>query len=453
MARRSPIPDAHARPTRSRRVNPERLRASIAAIGGRRTLDAANIVTHLVATGRHFEVRAGAVAQAEAYARATIARLAAAGLIQAPGARFDLTEVANHLALAEAGRGPPAVPPCGVETGRRLVATLAGAAGTARAPDLTALPPRRFEVSFVRTFDLADAAPDGPPRLRLPLPVADGELDALAIVTDAVARRLAGRIEARPAPGDGPQVTLGARFSFVARPGGAPAPEDGANGAEDRALWLAEAEGAIRVTPRVRALAARLAGGTADPLAAIGAFRDHLLDALACGIVHYDRIGAAPATDWVLDHGWYDCRLGAALLAALCRARGIPARLVGGYLLWDAPAEHYWMEAWVAGRGWLPFDLMAWGLSAGGRDAGWRGVYAGAIDYRMKTQIFPRIVTGAPGAALRGPVFRLTRPIDGGAESRFVSAEDGRLVHADAIRIVSGGIGTGETVAGGTVAG
>lgn len=414
-------------------MSPDRLRAAALAIGGHRTLAEADVVTHLAAIGRHFEVRDGAAGEADDYARATIAQLVAAGLPRAPGGRFDLTEAVNLLTLAETRRGPLVLPASGVETGRRLVAALAGAPGTSDAPDMIALAPRRFEVSLARTFDLSRVAPGARPRLRLPLPIEDAQLGALEIATDGAARRLPGRIELRPPAGAAGLVTISARYAFCARPAALP---DRSEPAEDLSLWLAGTEGAICVTPRVRALAARLAVPTTGTLAAIGAFRDHLLEEFACGIVHHHAIGAEPATDWVLDHGWFDCRLGAALLAALCRARGIPARLVGGYLLWDAPAEHYWMEAWLPERGWLPFDLMAWGLSAGGRDASWRRVFAGAIDYRMKTQIFPRLFTGSPGVPMRGPLHRLTRLIEGGAETRFVSAKDGGLIYAETIRVV-----------------
>ncbi|MEM9290284.1 MAG: transglutaminase-like domain-containing protein [Acidobacteriota bacterium] len=54
-----------------------------------------------------------------------------------------------------------------------------------------------------------------------------------------------------------------------------------------------------------------------------------------------------------------DCTENAVLLAALLRARGIPARLVVGLVAAGDPAKrlspHAWVEAWVA-DGWLPLD-------------------------------------------------------------------------------------------------
>jgi transglutaminase-like putative cysteine protease len=47
----------------------------------------------------------------------------------------------------------------------------------------------------------------------------------------------------------------------------------------------------------------------------------------------------------------------ARLLVALCRSRGIPARLLGGLVLKDErdPNLRYWAEAWINGH-WLPLD-------------------------------------------------------------------------------------------------
>ena len=226
------------------------------------------------------------------------------------------------------------------------------------------------------------------------------------------------------------RITIGARASCTAL-AGAPESDDAPD-----PIWLAAREGPIVVTPRVRALAERLAAGHADPAQTVHAFHDHLLDRFTCGVVHYDRIGARPATDWVLETRWYDCRLGAALLAALCRARGIPARLVGGYLLWRTPTEHFWVEVYLPERGWTAFDLLSWDLSAGGTDREWRSVFADAVGYRARTQVLPRIFTGAAGGATAPAWHRLVRATGSGTETRYLSVPDSQLLYREEVRII-----------------
>ena len=64
--------------------------------------------------------------------------------------------------------------------------------------------------------------------------------------------------------------------------------------------------------------------------------------------------GAAKA----LAEGTGDCTEFSDLMAALCRARSIPARCVAG--LFARPGttvpQHSWVEVHLAGLGWVPFD-------------------------------------------------------------------------------------------------
>ncbi len=341
----------------------------------------------------------------------------------------DPVEVVNRMTLAGTAGALDFWQSRYVATGRRLLAR----SGVAGPPSPAALPPRRFIVEIHRRFDLSRAA--GRARLRLPLPLAGGSLRDLEIVpilpAAVVEHRIApGRLEAIVAEPAG-AVTIGARLSFTALPGLAEADD-----APDP-VWLADREGPVAVTPRVRALADRLAARCGDPAAAVRACYDHLLDGFTCGAIPYERIGATPATDWVLATGWYDCRLGAALLVSLCRARGIPARLVGGYLLWSRPTEHFWAEVHLPSQGWTPFDLLGWDLSAGGADPDWRHVLAGAIDYRMPTQRPPAIFTGASGGPSAPAWHRLVRATAGGTETSYLSIPDGRLLYCEELRIIA----------------
>jgi hypothetical protein len=139
--------------------------------------------------------------------------------------------------------------------------------------------------------------------------------------------------------------------------------------------------------------------------------------------------------DWVLDSGWYDCQLGAALLAALCRARGIPARIVGGHFLFPLfPTKHFWAEVWIDWCGWLPFDLVSWQLSAAGRDREWRNHFAARIDYRMATQCLPLQFTGSMSVRLPAAWHILQFWKDGELEIPMLKL-DGALLFSDRIRV------------------
>ena len=66
-----------------------------------------------------------------------------------------------------------------------------------------------------------------------------------------------------------------------------------------------------------------------------------------------------------LDRGWGSCRDFAVLFADATRTLGFGARLVSGYLFnpsgdqvgsMDAGSTHAWVEVFVPGAGWIPFD-------------------------------------------------------------------------------------------------
>jgi hypothetical protein len=162
---------------------------------------------------------------------------------------------------------------------------------------------------------------------------------------------------------------------------------------------------------------------------------DFVMDELAIGAVRYDRLDRAAPLDTILDIGWCDCQMASALLVALCRARGVPARLVSGYwLIPTASSGHYWAEAWVDGR-WLPFDSAAWELAAGGRDLAWRDYYFGRVDHRMTTQVLPRTFNLAPSVRLPARWHAL-QGIDGdGIAMWTVDDATGALVFRDRIAV------------------
>ena len=152
-------------------------------------------------------------------------------------------------------------------------------------------------------------------------------------------------------------------------------------------------------------------------------------------MVRYDQVDSAAPGDWVLDTGWYDCQLGSSLFVSLCRARGIPARLMSGHMLYKlAPGFHYWAEVWKEDSGWLPFDFLSWDLSEAGRDEVWRDRFAGNIDYRMVTQCLPLAFTG-PMSVRFPPAWHLVNaPAAGGMTIRFSDLTD-ELIYSDQVTV------------------
>jgi hypothetical protein len=337
---------------------------------------------------------------------------------------FDPVEVINFLKWAGMEGRDTFWADHYVTTGHRLVRELAS-----RGDD------DAFKVHYRRTFHIRDAG--GQVRLRMPLPLASGHLVNLVILPfsetaeDVRVQVSPGRLEARgtaPRSGD---LTIGAELAFRARR--SHEGEGGRLGDRETALYLRPREGLIVVSERVQALAQSLAARAGAPIDIIRAFWDHIVDELMCGAVHYDQVDADAPCDWVLESGWFDCQLGSALFVALCRARGIPARLVGGHVLYRlAPTNHYWAEAWLEDRGWTPVDFLSWDLSRGGRDAAWRDTFFGRLDHRMTTQVMPLAFTGALGLPMPPDFIVLQTASDDGIKIAL-SGADGTPIYTDRI--------------------
>jgi hypothetical protein len=357
------------------------------------------------------------------------------------GRRFDPAEVHNFAKFAGLHRGSTLWEERFVATARRLFGVdpghRSGDGAGAQPPDLDRLPDRRFSVTLQRDFALAHIRAGARTRLRLPLPIPDEALRDLTVEVvppaglDAEIVAGPGRLDATFAMPDTEQVSFGVRLSFTAagvRPTAADDPLD----PEMRALYLRPRETLLVVSPRIRALAAELTEGVLDPETMLRRFWDFMLDRLTAGVIHYDELPADRPTDWALEGGWSDCQLGCALLAALCRSCGIPARLSSGYVLWPAaPTYHYWLEVWLAGRGWVPLDVAAWHLSVGGRDAAWRGFLFGCLDYRMKTQAMPRLFTGTPSIRFPAAWHQVPRMEARGTSTVYIGVEGGDMLYRD----------------------
>jgi Transglutaminase-like superfamily len=410
-----------------------------------RMIDEARIVDMLVSGGWPYEVGLGDPARALAQAQAALDRCVALGLAFQPvpgGARlFDAAEVMNFVNWAGINRLDSTWQDHFVATGRRMALDMYPGAPRQSVPSATALPARRFSISIEREFDLRSTPSRARIRLRLPLPIEDAALSDLKItvqrpdgVSNVELARGIGRLDATLRNYKQDRVSLRVRASFTAR--ALPAASAGELSAADRDLYTHRSEGLVQLTSRIQSLCRDLSGSIDNPLSAVERFWRFVIETMICSVIRYDQVPAQDPLGWVLDRGWCDCQLGCALLVALCRARGIPARLNSGYLLYPvSPRYHYWAEAWLEQRGWLPFDLSSWGLSVAGQHEAWRDYFFGALDYRCLTQRLPRLFTGTSPVRLPRVWQMLTRSLGNGCETGFWSPETKDFVLADRIWI------------------
>ena len=295
---------------------------------------------------------------------------------------------------------------------------------------------RRFALQFKRTFSLRSVPAGTKLRLRAPLPVSGDNIEITPFAETAKESEIKlspGRLELRMVASGEAEAVLGATMTFTSRLQ-EPHPGD-ASGDIDRAVYLNAKEGFIVITDRIRALAQTLAGNGTSPRQAMYAFWEYINDNMNFGSVHYDQIDLNAPSEWALDSGWFDCQMGGSLLVALCRARGIPARMCSGHLLYRvAPGKHYWSEVWIDGQGWTPVDFIGWDLSDAGRDKEWRDHLFGRLDYRLVFERMPHEFTGALGIPLPQEWTILQVPKEGGVEVNITQIS-GEPVYSDFVRI------------------
>jgi transglutaminase-like putative cysteine protease len=421
------------------------LRPPLLADARRRVVDEASIVALVALYAWAIDLRRGERERPEREAREALDRWVALGLPFARDAggarRFDPVEVLGFYKYAGRALGDPYLALAMAQSRALVLGFHDGTPSVQSPPRVDTLGRTRFSVSLERTFDIARGERGRPLLLRVPLPVDDGTLDGVAvdptIPAEATVEIAPGRLDVRlPHPGTA-TVPIGVRVSFWSDPSRR-GRERVALDAAQAELYTRASEGLVKVSDRVAALAARLASGERDPFSVAQRFVDYLIDDITLGAVHYDRLDRGAPLDTVIESGWCDCQMASALFVGLCRARGIPARLVSGFLLTPAtPAGHYWAEAWIDGA-WRPFDNSAADLAAGGRDAAWRDYYFGRLDHRMTTQILPRVFNLAPSVRLP-PLWHTLQAVDGDgvAQSTFDEAT-GALVFRDRIAVQRG---------------
>jgi len=118
---------------------------------------------------------------------------------------------------------------------------------------------------------------------------------------------------------------------------------------------------------QIKTVAASLASGKSSPCEIVEAIYDYVIYNVTYAGYIADYRGAL----YALRNKKGDCTEFTALMVALCRAAGIPARALEGVTNEDDDEIHGWVEAYLPGLGWVPFDP-TWGRNPGERDT-WLG--------------------------------------------------------------------------------
>lgn len=412
-----------------------------------RVVDAARIVDCLVRNLWPYEAAADPE-RATADAAALLERWIVEGLpfsVVDGERRFDPCEACNFPLAAWLRDGDPVFLTRQVASSRRMVREM-----QARITAAT-----RFALTFRREFNLHGIAAGTPVRLRLPVPVDGDSAAALrsthdAAVPDAIELRSPGRLELRfamPRPAQ-PSLAIEVTADLAGTASGTPLAADAPDapydtGSEEYRLHTRPREGLIRVTPAVVELAAALAGPRARPARIVRSIWDHFVKRMHVGFIHYDELDPGDPLAAVIARGWCDCHTGSALFAALARARGIPARIVTGAVLYPvAPSQHSWLEVLLPPLGWLPVDIFGAFLAARRQDdTEWSGRFLGHLDPRLTTQRLPVTFTGAVGVAVPDAWYilqRLAKRRDGGGTELTLGCLDERAwLLRDTIRVAA----------------
>lgn len=392
-----------------------------------------------------YEIAAGARESDFPVARTILARCVALGLphrLSSDGRRlFDPVEVQNFIKYAYLKWGEPIWPDRNVPIFRRLMSHSVGSAPVCCPPALSELKSTRCVIRIVRQFNLAKHRVGDIVRLRLPLPVADPTIRGFSTsFLPFNTRRVhaiceEGRLDVRLVAPECKSAEIGVdiQLYFTDELEKSTASLD----SSEMALYTKRSEGLIKLNKRVIELSKRIVGSTSARSDIIHAIWDFMFDELDLGAIYYDRIDPQNPLDWTLDNRLYDCRVGSALIVALCRAQAIPARLVAGYTLNPVlPTMHTWIEVWFDDKGWLPFDLYSIVLCGGDRDSPWRHYFFGQIDRRLITERFPRLFSGL-GSSVRLPVAwqLISATHDDGMLLSFEDLSTGDLTYSEKIAV------------------
>jgi hypothetical protein len=392
-----------------------------------------DIVEQILVQCWMFEARAGNRSFARLKAEQTLERLLAGGLAHAArpdGSLLLDPYAANNSLKARAGELADEAWASWQQTTRRNATSLPSGAC-------------RYTLGLRREWHVYAAAAGRPLVFRLPLPLRDSQRGParVRLLEPANAlmelRETPGRVELRldPAATRGPVVAeLSVDFDG-AETCDSLVPSDplgAAIGAADQ-IWLRDREGLIAPSPAVSALAAELARGCATARDLVYSTWNWLMRNLRFGDVHREDLDADDALGSLLLSRRADCMLGSSLLVAVCRARGVPARLLTGFLLHPANlGPHSWAEVRLSADQWVPFDFGSWCYCAGDPDdPQWGNFFRGRVDARFVAEVAPRDFTGWGSAPPPARWYRLERLRGDRIEHTLHALPDGALVRRD----------------------
>jgi hypothetical protein len=113
--------------------------------------------------------------------------------------------------------------------------------------------------------------------------------------------------------------------------------------------------------PQVQALAREIAGGTDGA----GGKVEALHSWVRANISYRGAVGTRYGTMQVLSQGYGRCWDASDVFVSLCRACGLPARQISGWLAGPQGSGHIWSQVWLEGEGWVDVDTTSDRIGAG----------------------------------------------------------------------------------------
>jgi hypothetical protein len=379
-----------------------------------------------------FQARAGDYSDARARAERTLERLLSKGLPYKTGPSGLLLDpyAANNMIKSRVGEPADDAWVDWQQTTRRNAVSLPAAL-------------HLYRFSLHREWHAYVATAGRPVVLRLPLPLRETQRGPARVrllqpaETPLEIRETPGRVELRldSTAIRGPIVAelvvefLGSEVGDSMAPS---APIGASVDSEDQ-IWLREREGLIAPSAKVAALAEQLARESSNVREFVYAAWEWLMTELRFGDVHRAALHSHDPLGGLLQNRLADCISGSSLLVALCRARGIPARIASGFLLHPANlGPHSWAEVRLARNLWVPFDYGSWCYCAGdSSDPVWGRFFRGRIDARFLAEVAPRDFTGWGSAPPPERWFRLERLRGERIEHTLHALPDGSLFRRD----------------------